>query len=111
MKNFTYKSKYGTYENCYFYGSQYQESGNIALEIWSNEEGPICRVTVHPGIKVPEDCIAIKNYSENEGVVDWMKSMGFIEDAPVRIIKTGWVEIPVYKMTDLLKSHLLGEVE
>lgn len=110
MKNFTYKSRYGTYENCCFQSGMY-ENGNTAIEIWSPMEGPITKVTFNTSIRLPHDQIAVKDYSENYGMVDWLQSMGFIEDTPVRIIRIGFAEIPVYQMTDLLKSHLLGEVE
>lgn len=111
MKNFTYKSKYGTYKNCYFYGGTYP-NGNIALEICNSELGSITRVTTNPGIKVADDCLAIKDYSENVGMVSWMQTNGFIKEGPpIRIIHSGFVEIPVYQMTDLMKCHLLGVVE
>ena len=95
---FTYKSQYGEYHNCQFMIGYY-ENGNLGIEIWSDTEGPITKVTVNPDIKIPKDRIAIKNYSENEGIVDWLISEGIIEDTPVQIIPSGWIEIPVHKLT------------
>lgn len=98
MEKFTFKSKYATYQNCYFVISHYG-NGNLAVEVWSNEEGPINRITTNPDVKIPTTHIAIKNYAENEGMVDTMKEMGIIEGDPVQIIRTGYVMVPVYKLT------------
>lgn len=98
MEKFTFKSKYASYPDCFFTTGHY-ENGNLAVEVWSNEEGPITRVTVNPDIKIPTTHIAIKDYSENLGMVKAMKELGIIEGDPTQIIRSGWVEIPVYKLT------------
>lgn len=105
MKHFTYEGKYGTYEDSIFQVGHY-DNGNIAIELWSNSEGPISRITVNPDIPLPNDRIAIKNYSENEGMVDWLISMDIIEHDPITIIHSGWVEIPVHKLTKIGKEIL-----
>lgn len=97
-EKFTYFSKYGTYENCQFMVGLYA-NGNLGIEIWSDEEGPITKVTVNPDIKIPTDRIAIKNYSENEGMVDFLVEEDLIEPDPVQIIESGFVTIPVHKLT------------
>lgn len=99
MNNFTFKSKYAEYKNSFFQVGSYGNK-NLAVEIWSAEDGPISRVTVNPGIMIPRTQIAIKDYSENEGMVDFLKSEGLIEDVPVMTIPSGWIEIPVYNLTD-----------
>lgn len=99
MKTFTYKSIYGIYENCYFETGRY-ENGNLAVKIMSNTEGPIAVVTVNPDIRLRDDAIAVKNYSENEGMSEWLAKKGLIELDPVDVIRTGFVEIPVYWLTD-----------
>lgn len=102
MNEFTYKSKYGTYHRCSF-APGYYSNGNLALEIWSAEEGPITKVTVNPDIKILPNQIAVKDYSENEGMSAWLEKMKIIEDRqhPVRVIKSGYVTIPVYQLTEL----------
>lgn len=100
MKKFTFKSRYGSYQNCYFVTSRYG-NGNLAVEIWNNTEGPISRITTNPDIKIPVTHIAIKNYAENEGMVETMKKMGIIESDPTQIIRTGYVTVPVHKLTSL----------
>lgn len=105
MSNFTYKGKYREYKDCFF-RTGYYENGNLAVEIWSAEDGPITKVTVNPGLSIYTDHIAIKDYSENEGMVSWLISEGLIEDTPTRIIVSGFVEIPVHKLTEKGKSFI-----
>jgi len=95
---------YGGFYTCQFATGRYG-NGNLALEAMgaegTQEEGdPIVRVTVNPGVPVPEDCIAVKNYSENEGMDNLLISLGIIEDTPVARIPSGFVEIPVYRLTE-----------
>lgn len=94
---------FGETYTCQFATGEYG-NGNRALEIMgaegTPEEGdPIIRVTVNPGQAVPKDCIAIKDYSENEGMVEFCQKLGIIAER-VTTIPSGWVEIPVYKLSD-----------
>ena len=66
----------------------------------SEEEGPICVCTVNPGERVDDGRIAIKDYSENEGMADTLLEMGIIKGKPLYTIPSGWVQIPVYELTD-----------
>jgi len=99
---FTYNC-FGNPHECQFAIGEYG-NGNLALEIigaegtkWEGE--PIARVTVNPDQAVPNDCIAIKDYSENEGMVEFCQNLGIIAER-VTTISSGWVEIPVYKLSD-----------
>lgn len=103
-KTMTTKDKfnYGHYK-CQFVKGEYG-NGNLALELMGAEgseyEGePIARVTINPGCQIPDDCIAIKDYSENDGMVDFCKNLGIISDL-VATISSGWVEIPVYRLSE-----------
>ena len=93
MNTFNLKLKYGTYNNCFFKVNKYR-NGNIALGIYNMSDGPICTVTVNPGMALPDDLIAIKNYSENSGVLESLIELGFIEDV-VGTLPQGFVEIPI----------------
>lgn len=46
---------------------------------------------------IPSDHIAIKNYSELEGILDILIEANIISD-PVRYIKSGHVNIPICKL-------------
>ena len=93
----TFKTKYATYEGCEFKTGRYC-NGNLALQVVSEAEGPICVCTVNPGVEVGDDEIAVKDYSENEGMAATLLEMGIIKGEPVYRIPSGWVEIPVYEL-------------
>ena len=94
----TFKTKYATYENCQWNARQYG-NGNLALQV-VDDEGVICTCTVNPGERVDDGRVAIKDYSENEGMVDTLLEMGIIKGKPLYTIPSGFVQIPVYELTD-----------
>ena len=102
--NFTYRSMYGEYEGCWFEAGRYVD-GNPALRIMSGE-GPVCTCSVNPPDEILADGeIAIKDWSENQGVGNWLKLHGVIvREDPVRRIPSGFVMIPVYRLTDAGKA-------
>lgn len=84
--------------------ARYAESGNIGIELLCDDEEskgqPWCAATVNiPGYRAEEDEVAIKTYSENEGLDTLLMLSGIIEKTPVRYIKSGFVQIPVYRLT------------
>lgn len=105
MSEFKYKSKYATYDRCIFQVGRYP-NGNLAVEIWSQTEGPVNRVTVNPDVPLSDDMIAIKDYSENEGMVESMVELGIIIEPAFMTIQSGWVEIPVHMLTEKGKQML-----
>lgn len=107
MNNFNYESKYETYMECEIVKGRYYENNNLCLSLFNYELGPITKITVNTDIKLPDDRIAIKDYSENAGMVDWLVKNNLIEKEPIRHILQGYVEIPVHKLTDYAKN-LLG---
>lgn len=100
MATFKYCSPYGVYENCYFrvghYGN-FRNKGGIAIEIWSDEEGPIAKVTVNLDIPLAPDEIAVKDYAENTGMVLSMQKIGLIGEA-IKSLRTGFVNVPIFKL-------------
>lgn len=50
-----------------------------------------------PDWDIPTDSVAIKNYSENEGMLDFLIEAGVIEK-PYMIIEQGMVKFPVCKL-------------
>lgn len=105
MKKFTYKNQYEVYENCYFITGNYI-NGNLAISIYNDTDGLIVKVTMNPGKEIPVSMIAIKDYSENKGMVDWLLSMDMIEVEPNMIITEGWITVPVHRLTDIGKEML-----
>lgn len=51
-----------------------------------------------PDEPMNEDEIAIKDYSGNVGMIDFLASAGVINPTPVRYIESGYVSIPVCKL-------------
>ena len=104
MNTFTDEPKYSSYENCYFNVSRYCENDNLAVTIMNSDLGVISRATVNPGVSINDDWIFLKDYSENEGTVDWFLREGLIESYPTIDVESGWVVIKAYKLTEKGKS-------
>lgn len=69
-------------------------NGRIALELY-NHEGSIAIATVNcPHVEIPSDCIVVKNYSENEGMLEALQEAGIVGGV-VGHIHTGFVIVPV----------------
>ncbi len=105
MRHFTYERFYDQYEDCYFEFGQYVDTNNLALTIVSDTEGPIATVTTNIGRNFGVGITGIKNYSENEGMLDWLYAMGFIKRIVAKI-EQGFVEIPVVELdVDLISEY------
>jgi hypothetical protein len=72
-------------------------NNTLALELVETETGePFMMCTVNiPNLSDGE--VAIKNYSENEGVLDFLIKEGIIEP-PHRFASSGYVSLPVCKV-------------
>ena len=67
-------------------------NGNVALTLLDAETGePILTATVNDGGKLPPYVAHIKDYSENEGVYDWMQRAGIIVRNPDLDMHNGYV--------------------
>jgi len=79
----------------------FQQYNNQRIAIELREIGtmePIAMATVNmPDANLKQDEVCIKDYSENEGMVDTLVKAGVISE-PIRIIQTGYVNIPVCKL-------------
>lgn len=94
----TFKTQYGSYEGAEFNAARYG-NGNLALAVESATEGRICICSVNPGQKVDDGLLAVKDYSENEGMASTLLDMGIIGEKKYSI-PSGWVSIPVYELTE-----------
>jgi hypothetical protein len=97
-KTFELVTPYSTYDVKLvrgFYGN-----GNKAVQLMDAEDGsPVMIATVNLGNRNPDDLITIKNYSENEGVLEFLQEIGFVGEVD-HYEQAGWVEVPVCKLTD-----------
>lgn len=64
---------------------------------------PWATATVNlPHEDLPDGLVAIKDWSENEGMADLLSRNGLIAPQPSCTIPTGHVEAPVYALTDAM---------
>jgi len=80
------------------------QNGRIALElIVENEDGfrePLARASVNlPNLDIPDNAMFVKDYSENEGMVDTLIESGIIEPHPVGYALSGFEMINAYELT------------
>lgn len=84
MKYFEFTSPLFTdpIKDCYFKEGRYASTDNTAIDIHSLSEGPIMRVTYNDGSvrHFDEDIVLIKDWSENEGIVEFLASLDVLED-------------------------------
>jgi len=62
---------------CVVFSGKYS-NGNTRLQLWSEEEGPIATATIDLGEKLPKDQAYIKDYSENDGMLDTLIESGIV---------------------------------
>jgi hypothetical protein len=77
----------------------YEHSGRIALDLIDAENGePVATCTVNiPDYDLPDGYVIIKDYSENEGMLDALMNAGIVGE-PKGWIQTGFVTVPVCKL-------------
>jgi hypothetical protein len=90
---------------------RYAENGNMALEAdcISEYQGyrirePWARFSVNLSHKLPDDLIAIKDWSENEGVAAMLAEEGLIEPFPAHSTQVGYVTAHIYRITDKFRT-------
>jgi hypothetical protein len=77
----------------------YYSNGRLALSL-TGDEGPIAVATVNMVDEpLEEGEVCIKDYSENEGMFAALAAAGLVESEPVRTVQSGFVEVPVGKLT------------
>lgn len=73
------------------------QNKRIALQL-IGPEGPECTASVNmPDLPCPEGYTYIKDYSENEGILDELIRHGIV-DAPEAVVASGHVVIPLCKV-------------
>jgi hypothetical protein len=95
--NYQFQSLYGgsRYTLQIRYGT-YQE-GNTSMQLIDCADGcPFATATVNLS-GLTKDEVAIKNYSENEGVLNFLLENEIIE-LPHRFVQSGFVNIPVCRL-------------
>src|SRR5690606_13888910 len=76
----------------------YEDNGRIAIQLIHVETGELVSVaTVNLPVKLRHDEVLIKDYSENEGMLEALVNAGVVEDTGKRVA-SGYVEIPVCRL-------------
>lgn len=77
-------------------------NGQLNLQLYTRQTGePWLTASVAlNNEELPEGCMFVKNYSENEGVVSMLFNAGVIEVEPVKTVRSGFVEISAYRLTE-----------
>lgn len=94
MEYLEYKSLFTTYSKCFFKLKKYMNN-RTCISLEDEQKGPVINITINiPDVKIPEGAVAIKNYSENEGILEWLEENGFIKEI-IGSIPYNWVSIPI----------------
>ena len=96
MNHIKHESPYGNY----FLSAEFRKypNGQTSIQLNDEEDGlPYCRATISVQNKLEDGEVAIKNYSENEGILESLISAGIVFP-PHRVIDQGYVKIPVCKL-------------
>jgi hypothetical protein len=81
-------------------------NNRLALDLVSDDElhEPVARCTSNiPDMDLADDEVAIKDYSENEGMFECLYKHHIIQ-LPTREVQSGFVTLPVCKLTDEAKA-------
>lgn len=88
--------------NCDLVLERYAENNNTAIRlIDKRDKSPVAMATVNLSVKLPKDQAYIKDYSENEGMLEAFKKAGFVKEV-INYRASGFVTIPLCKL-DLIK--------
>lgn len=73
-------------------------NGRVAIQAVCADGEPYCTVTVNlPDEPLADDEVFVKDYSENEGVLDAMEAAGVLRRTG-RAVESGYAIIPVAKL-------------
>ncbi len=74
-------------------------NNRIAIQLIDTEDGcPFCMATINMSdTKINSDEVAIKDYSENSGMLDVLVNAKIVSK-PIRYIQSGFIEVPICKI-------------
>ena len=93
-------------EECWVYVDRY-ENGQMHIQLISNEM-PFATASVAINYDLGKDEVAIKNYSENTGIVDALIEANIIRER-VGSIFQGYVQIPIFKLSKEFINKIKGD--
>lgn len=73
------------------------DNGRVALSL-VDEEGPVATATVNlPDVTLGRNQVAIKDWSENEGMLDALVAAGVVKPTGHKV-RSGFVEVPICEL-------------
>ena len=87
--------------SCELVYTRYTDNSRTAIQlIETGTEEPIAMATVNlPDVDIAEDEVAIKDYSENEGMLAALTRHKIV-GRPLRYVQSGFVSIPIRKLLE-----------
>jgi hypothetical protein len=83
---------------CHIVFGEYQFGKNVSMQLVDVRDGlPVATATVNPEIALDKDLVCIKDYSENEGMLNTLKEAGIVSE-PIDYIQMGFVRVPVCRL-------------
>jgi hypothetical protein len=85
--------------NCYVEFNRYSQNDRVAIQLVEKDShDPIAMATVNiDEVPVGEDECLIKDYSENEGVLEALEKAGVVKFTG-KTFKSGWVDVHLCKI-------------
>ena len=84
--------------NCNLTFSKYLNDRTAIMLIDADDGSPVAIASVNlPETAMDDDEIAIKDYSENDGILEILVENKIVSE-PIRFVKSGYVEIPICKL-------------
>jgi hypothetical protein len=85
--------------HCLLMKQHYASNDRVALQLIDKEDGgPVAMATVNiPDAELADGEIIVKNYSENEGMLEALVTAGYAEDTR-RSVASGFISAPVCKL-------------
>ena len=98
MKNQNQKIKFQDW-NCLLEFGEYQNNGRTAITLIDENDGsPITTATINmPNVSLNDDEVIIKDYSENEGILNALLINGVVE-LTGKSVDTGFVNCEICKL-------------
>jgi len=81
------------------YLTEYANNKATAITLVDMEDGcdyAVATINI-PELSLPSNQVVIKNYSENEGILEKLIAEGVVSE-PINIVQTGFVTVPICRL-------------
>ena len=93
----TYNSPFGEKYLLFVRTETYQD-GEIRIQLYDSSDGtPYATATARVGEKLDSGEVAIKSWSENEGILEFLVHNKIVKE-PHRFVESGYVKVPICEL-------------